>query len=290
MSDDLTLNEVADRLGVHYMTAYRYVRLGQLPARKVGTSWKVAVADLSSFQQQKVSESSPGLSRSSSNWAARLESRLIEGDQAGAWKVIEAAMTAGAEPLEVYTDMVIPALESIGDRWERGDLSVADEHVASAVATRLIGRLGPRFARRGRKKGTVVVAGPPGERHSLGLSMAADALRGEGYEVIDLGPDTPLESLALTVGRVDRLRGVCIGVTATASLGAARDMVETAKETMAVPVPILVGGGAVADDADAVALGAHATSTVGTVAEVLETWGAALAAEAAQESPTPDPA
>ncbi|CAN5864493.1 hypothetical protein BH23ACT5_BH23ACT5_04430 [soil metagenome] len=270
MSKDLTLNEVADRLGVHYMTAYRYVRLGQLPARKVGTSWKVAAADFSSFQQEKVSESSPGLSRSSSNWAARLESRLVEGDQAGAWGVIEAAMTAGTEPLAVYTELVIPAMESIGERWGNGELSVADEHVASAAAARLIGRLGPRFARRGRKRGTVVVAGPPGERHGLGLSMVADALRGDGYEVIDLGPDTPLESLVSTLERSQRLRGVCIGVSSSGSLESARAMVAAVRAALPENVAILVGGRAVAETDAAAALGADGTATVGTVGEVLE--------------------
>ena len=48
---DLTLHEAAALLGVHYMTAYRYVRLGLLPAAKSGGSWRVTAADLEQFQQ-----------------------------------------------------------------------------------------------------------------------------------------------------------------------------------------------------------------------------------------------
>ena len=43
---DLTLQEAADLLGVHYMTAYRYVRTGRLPGTRVGAHWHVRRADL----------------------------------------------------------------------------------------------------------------------------------------------------------------------------------------------------------------------------------------------------
>jgi len=45
----LSLNEVAEKLGVHYMTAYRYVRLGILPATQQGRSWVVRSDDLDAF-------------------------------------------------------------------------------------------------------------------------------------------------------------------------------------------------------------------------------------------------
>ena len=47
---DLTLNEAAELLGVHYMTAYRYVRLGFLQATKVGGCWRVAHSDLEVYR------------------------------------------------------------------------------------------------------------------------------------------------------------------------------------------------------------------------------------------------
>ena len=42
----VTLHEAAERLGVHYMTAYRRVRMGILPARKIGGTWWIDPADL----------------------------------------------------------------------------------------------------------------------------------------------------------------------------------------------------------------------------------------------------
>ncbi len=48
--DELTLHQAADRLGVHYMTAYRYVRTGKLPARRAGSQWVVDAADLARLE------------------------------------------------------------------------------------------------------------------------------------------------------------------------------------------------------------------------------------------------
>ena len=48
-SNELSLNEVAEKLGVHYMTVYRYVRTGLLPAAKSGGTWRVLADDLENF-------------------------------------------------------------------------------------------------------------------------------------------------------------------------------------------------------------------------------------------------
>ncbi len=45
-SDGVSLHRAAELLGVHYMTAYRYIRLGILNATKVGGSWRIDVGDL----------------------------------------------------------------------------------------------------------------------------------------------------------------------------------------------------------------------------------------------------
>ena len=80
---------------------------------------------------------------------------------------------------------------------------------------RLVGRLGPRFARRGRKRGTIVLAAPAGETHSLPLALFADLLRARGFDVLDLGGDVPIDSLASTVAGTDNLLAVCLGCTTT---------------------------------------------------------------------------
>jgi DNA-binding transcriptional MerR regulator len=94
----------------------------------------------------------------------------------------------------VLASVVVPYLHELGDRWEQGDASVAEEHFASSVLRgRLLGLargwgrgLGPR----------VVLACAPGEQHDLGLLAFGLALRARGWRIVYLGTDTPLTSAA----------------------------------------------------------------------------------------------
>lgn len=261
-SDDITLQQAADALGVHYMTAYRYVRHGQLEARKVDGEWRVSPAALDAFR----AGAAPGARRPragrgvrSAPWAERMEARLVAGDAAGAWGVVEAAMAAGAAPDRVYLEVISPALVSIGDRWAGGELDISAEHRATAVVHRLIGRLGPQFGRRGRTRGVVVVGAPTGETHSLVVSMLADLLRGEGWEVSDLGADVPGHSFATAAREVSPV-AVVISVTASESLSAAAEACATLRAELP-DTPVVIGGRAIVDETMARDLGADAFST-----------------------------
>lgn len=238
----LTLREAAEQLGVHYMTAYRYVRLGKLAAHKVGAEWRVEQADLEAYAQQPA-RAEPGRRHDPAERADRLRERLVAGDEPGAWALVEQAITGGAPAEAIVLDLLLPALREIGDRWERGDLSVADEHRATVATTRLAGRLGPHLRRRGRRRGTVVVGVVPGDHHGLPATLLADLLRGRGFEVVDLGADTPISAFA---DALDGLPEPPLAVLLTATV-AGPDLLASvvAGIRAAEPAsPILVGGAA----------------------------------------------
>jgi excisionase family DNA binding protein len=254
--DDLTLQEAADVLGVHYMTAYRYVRLGLLPAAKAGGTWRVSRADLDLFQAGgPTGPQVDGGSRRRAPWAERLEARLLAGDARGAWGVIEAALAAGAELEEIYLDVLAPAMGAIGDRWERGELDVSLEHRASGIAMRLIGRLGPRFVRRGRTRGAVVLGAPAGERHALPVALVADLLRQHGWEVSDLGADVPDDSLVHAVVNTPDVVAVGVSVTSDDALASAKQAF-TALRAATSGVALVVGGRAITSVEKGLELGA----------------------------------
>jgi excisionase family DNA binding protein len=255
---ELTLQEAADALGVHYMTAYRYVRLGVLEASKTAGTWKVQRSDVDAFRSGATAtiDAPVGGGRRRAPWAERLEARLLAGDGRGAWGVIEASLAAGGELESIYVDVMWPALASIGERWASGEIDVADEHRASGIAMRLIGRLGPRFARRGRTRGQVLLGAPAGEQHFLSLAMLGDLIRQQGWEVSDLGADVPPASFAkAAVGCGDDL--VAVGMSASTPQRVPALVEAIAAVRAVVPeVPIMVGGMAVAGDDHARSLGA----------------------------------
>jgi DNA-binding transcriptional MerR regulator/methylmalonyl-CoA mutase cobalamin-binding subunit len=94
----------------------------------------------------------------------------------------------------LLSDVVIPFLHDLGDRWERGEVSIAQEHFASNVLRgRLLGLA------RGWGRGTgprALLACPEGEHHDLGLIAFGLALRERGWRIDYLGSDTPVASIA----------------------------------------------------------------------------------------------
>jgi methanogenic corrinoid protein MtbC1 len=93
----------------------------------------------------------------------------------------------------VLRDVLIPYLGELGERWERGQASVAQEHFASNL---IRGRLLGLSRDWGSVAGpTVVLACPPGEEHDLALIMFGVAVSRRGRRVLFLGADTPVETL-----------------------------------------------------------------------------------------------
>jgi len=251
---DLTLQEAADLLGVHYMTAYRYVRTGRLPGKLVGTQWHVRPADLDRI----ASAASPGRKAATrrtpkKDYVRRLAALLAKGDEAEAWRLVQAALGSAYNPEDLYFDVLGPAMQRVGTDWAAGRLDVADEHRATVVMYRIVGRLGPLFVRRGTPRGAVVIGAPAGDPHGLATALVADPLRGRGFSVTDLGANTPAASWSRTVARTPRLAGVGVVVSATVDDAVVTATITTIKAHY--DGPVVLGGVAIRDEAHALALG-----------------------------------
>jgi methanogenic corrinoid protein MtbC1 len=171
-----------------------------------------------------------------------LAARLLAGDEAGSWQVVEEAATSGHRPEELYLDVIGPAMQQVGDDWASSRAEVIDEHVATVIAYRLLGRLSPRFRRRGRSRGSVVLGAPTDDLHGLPVSLLADPLRGRGFEVTDLGAHTPAAAFVSAASRADRL--ILVGIASTMG-GNGRVLEDTVHALRALPdVPVVVGGSA----------------------------------------------
>jgi MerR family transcriptional regulator, light-induced transcriptional regulator len=196
MSDALDLAAAADRLGVHYQTAYKWVREGRLPAVRVRGRYRVELADVDALirtRDEPVPATSSGGRRSWPRLAERFFLAVRDGDERAATDLV-ARLHAQREPvLEIIARVVVPAMARIGDDWSTGDLSVAEEHRATEIVERILATIDQR--RPGRPRGTVVVAAPAGEHHGLPVAMAAAALREDGWSVEVLGRDLPTDAL-----------------------------------------------------------------------------------------------
>lgn len=256
----MTLEEAAERLGVHYMTAYRYVRQGKLSATRVKGVWQVSPQAIDEFRQRlnerKERPRTGDDSRRTGDYVNELHACLVNADAGGAWGVLQRAIDAGGEIGNVYLEILAPAMARIGEEWSRGEIDIAIEHQATAIATRLVGQMSPRFVRRGRRRGEVLIGGPSGERHALALAMLGDLLRLEGYDVFDLGADTPANSFVHAASKINNLTAVGVSVTTTESVEGAIDVVRTLRRAIGDEVPVVLGGSAISGPDHAREIGA----------------------------------
>ena len=144
----------------------------------------------------------------------------------------------------VLAEVVIPYLHELGDAWERGEVTVSQEHFASAlIRGRLLGLARGWGAGAGPR---ALLACPSGELHDLGLIAFGLALRSRGWRITYLGQDTPLDAVG---EHGEALQPNCV-VLAFTRRGALDDELGVLKR-MAGTVPVwLAGAGATAELAE----------------------------------------
>jgi MerR family transcriptional regulator, light-induced transcriptional regulator len=259
-NDILTLQEAADVLGVHYMTAYRYVRTGRLAATQVDGKWHVRRSSLAAIAPPAPSgRPKAGTHANLTRYVRSLTDRLVSGDDAEVWLLTQKVLGTSCSAEDLVLDVLGPALRRVGDEWAAGRISVAEEHRATASMHSLVGRLRPLYTRRGRTRGVVVIGAPEDDFHGLPSALVADVLRGRGFSVTDLGANTPAESFVETIAAATRLVGV--GVAVSTPFEDATLAAEISVIRAACPVPLVLGGTAIRDAAHALALGADIAST-----------------------------
>jgi excisionase family DNA binding protein len=234
-ADSVDLAQAAHELGVHYQTAYGWVRSGTLRAVKVGKTYRVRRADLERFAERRNAGRSPRPIQVR-DWAhqiERLAAALDVGDERAARTVVERLVDGGISPVDLCDELLAPVLRRFGDRWAAGVGTVADEHRATAICERLLARLP---ARRTRVRGTAAVGTPAGEHHALPALMAAIALRWDGWRVHHLASDIPAPDLA---GFLARERPDLLVLSTTMPAGVAVNAARRAAESLGVAV--LVG-------------------------------------------------
>jgi methanogenic corrinoid protein MtbC1 len=127
---------------------------------------------------------------------------LLAGDEVAAETVIRESMESNLTTAEIDEEIIAPALWLVGELWERGEITVADEHLATEISVRVLAlqREAHRVAR-GRRARTVMLAAPAGEQHVIALRMVGNVLSDAGYEAVMLGGDVPAAALAHSAGR-----------------------------------------------------------------------------------------
>lgn len=170
---------------------------------------------------------------------------LRAADVAGAYKVASGQLQRGMPLAVLYQRVIAPAMHELGRLWQVGAITVADEHLATAVTHRVLAAMRDPLVLEQTldppsEQPCALMAAVEGERHALGLRMAADLLEDRGYRVAYLGADVPGDAL------LQALRALSPDLLAlSATMPESRQRLEEAADRARreqPQLPILVGG------------------------------------------------
>ncbi|MFW6071858.1 MAG: cobalamin B12-binding domain-containing protein [Candidatus Bipolaricaulota bacterium] len=173
---------------------------------------------------------------------------LMKGDHRKAIEQAEETVNSRENAEGFFEDVLRPAMYSIGARWQNGELSVAEEHLASSIVSRVLSVLYSRISTLDTTKGRAVVTATANEFHEIGSRIIADSLEMDGWNVDHLGVDTPIPDL---IDMLKKRRPFILGLSLTIPFNL-ENVVETIEEVRNHPelddMKILVGGKAFNDN------------------------------------------
>lgn len=168
---------------------------------------------------------------------------VLGGHRQPALNVALQLLREGVSVPEIYVDLLQPAQYEIGRMWERNEITVAREHLATAITQFVVSQLYTRLEVPEVKQGNAIITGVEGELHQLGANMVADVLEAEGWDVRFLGTQMPRRDILRTI---EEHEATLIGISTTMlfNLPHVSGLIEDVRRTFGRETRILVGGGA----------------------------------------------
>ncbi len=124
---------------------------------------------------------------------------VLQGDRRAALTVALETLRDGASAADVYLEVLQEAMYEVGRRWEANEITVADEHLATAITQWVLAQLYLHLEIPEPHRGRVVITGIEGELHQVGANMVADMLEADGWNVRFLGANVPPEAVLRAV-------------------------------------------------------------------------------------------
>ena len=185
-----------------------------------------------------------------------LEEAIVRGLKADAAKLAKKALET-EEELSLVENLLIPALDRVGEDYEQGKVFLPQLLSAAQAAQSVFDVIRASIAEKGGvpvKKGSMVIATVEGDIHDIGKNIVRTVLENYGYEVLDLGRDVAPEKIVAAVTEKN-IRLVGLSALMTTTLPA---MEKTAKALLALPEPpVIMAGGAVVTPEYAQRIGAR---------------------------------
>jgi len=199
---------------------------------------------------------------------------ILNGNAKKAHAATEAALAAGAKPMDLIAGSMVPAMDEVGSLFEAEEYFVPELLLAGRAMRSALELLRPLMIASGEKMATRVVIGTvKGDLHDIGKNIVGSMLEGSGFEVIDLGTDVSPEKFVAAV-QEKKPQFVCMSALLTVTMPAMKTTIEALTTAgLRTQVKVLIGGAPVtmqyAKEIGADGYSENASSTVGLVRSLL---------------------
>ncbi len=174
---------------------------------------------------------------------SRLYDAILNGDAKAAAAITNQALAAGADPLDLLTNQMVPAMGEVGRRFECEEYFIPQLLLAARAMRASLDPIRPLLAQTGAEPaGRVVIGTVKGDLHDIGKNLVASMLEGGGFEVLDLGTDVAPDRF-VEAARDTSAQLVCLSALLTVTMPVMRTTIEAFKSAgIREQVRIIVGG------------------------------------------------
>jgi corrinoid protein of di/trimethylamine methyltransferase len=181
----------------------------------------------------------------------RMAQSIIDGDSDVAVQLAKDSIAADIDPLTAISSGFVQGVNTVGEAFGRGDAFLPELVMAGEAMKAAVAILDPEMKKRGSQRqvlGKVVIGTVEGDIHEIGKSLVATMLGASGFEVHDLGVDTPGDKL---IGKALEVNADIIAMSAllTTTMVKQREVIEELeKEGLRRRLKVIVGGAPVTRD------------------------------------------
>ena len=177
----------------------------------------------------------------------KLRNSIVKGNSEEALDFIHKAIDANIDPKLILNEAIIRGAEEVGMRYEEGEYFLADLLLAADTMIDCMDVIRPKLINGKHKSlGKIVIGTPEGDIHDIGKSLVIALLKGQGFDVIDLGVDVPPEKFVeVATNENPDIIGISGLLTMTIS-----KMIETVTmlKKKGIKAKIVVGGGILSEE------------------------------------------
>jgi 5-methyltetrahydrofolate--homocysteine methyltransferase len=172
-----------------------------------------------------------------------LHEAVLKGDARTAKEFTEKALAAGADPLKLVQEAMMPAMDQVGQKFECNEYFVPELLLSARAMKSALELIRPLLAEQGAQPtGRVVIGTVKGDLHDIGKNLVAAMLEGGGFEVVDLGTNVAPERFAAAV-KENGAQIVAMSALLTTTMPSMKTTIDALEQAgVRQQVKVLVGG------------------------------------------------